>query len=554
MAPFTSRYPNGGLETTFFYELPNDGPRNHMNSSRNRIQCPLRINEAMKARGGGVTVGWDRIALPATLAECGRMVLESPDPRVKIAVTHAAHRLLASGAAAADESAAVGSQAAEAAAAAVGVATAPPKPARPARPELVHPRAIPKPGPSSPLPWPAHMLHNLAHVELNAIDLAWDTVVRFSALGAEGEGGDEEGEGGAEEGEGGAEEGERVWSGRGGRDGEEEGRRENLEQSWKLPRQFFLDFVHVADDESRHLAWCLQRLEEMGHRWDAVHAGGVRFSYGDMPAHNLLWRDCEKSANHVQDRLAVIPMVQEARGLDAGPRLVERLVGLGDNRSAAVVAKIAQEEVAHVAVGVAWFVWVCERMGVDPQTSFTSVIRSLCADGVKGPFNHAARASAGLPRHWYDPQQPATAAPLNTVTSSTAADTPASVTPVALTSAHGPSLDSSGVVGGVKEGTGVMVEKRRSGQQEVGKKWRKLMSGQVNRAAREKMRDQLQRKAARIEAHIQRLTFPFGIGIHASVSLLIQSPIAFGCLPKRHAFALIVPSPIGPSATAFREC
>ncbi|CAI5525639.1 unnamed protein product, partial [Closterium sp. Naga37s-1] len=240
--------------------------------------------------------------------------------------------------------------------------------------------------------------------------------------------------------------------------------------------------------------------------------------YGDMPAHNLLWRDCEKSANHVQDRLAVIPMVQEARGLDAGPRLVERLVGLGDNRSAAVVDKIAQEEVAHVAVGVAWFVWVCERMGVDPQMSFTTVIRSLCADGVKGPFNHAARATAGLPRPWYDPQPPATAAPLDTVTSSTATDTtaqvtpasvtpaavtPAAVTPAAVTSAHDSSLDSSGGEG-AKEGTEMMVEKRRSGQEEVGKKWRKMMSGQVNRAAREKMRDQLQRKAARIEAHIQR--------------------------------------------------
>ncbi|CAI7777530.1 unnamed protein product [Closterium sp. NIES-54] len=363
-------------------------------------------------------------------------------------------------------------------------------------PLQVHPRAIPKPGPSSPLPWPAHMLHNLAHVELNAIDLAWDTVVRFSALGAEGEWGVEVGRGELEQWERGDEEGGRAEGG-----GEEEGRKESLEQSWKLPRQFFLDFVHVADDESRHLAWCLQRLEEMGH------------SYGDMPAHNLLWRDCEKSANHVQDRLAVIPMVQEARGLDAGPRLVERLVGLGDNRSAAVVAKIAQEEVAHVAVGVAWFVWVCERMGVDPQMSFTSVIRSLCADGVKGPFNHAARATAGLPRPWYDPQPPATAAPLDTVTSSTATNTPAqvtpasvtpaSVTPAAVTSAHDSSLDSSGGEG-AKEGTEMMVEKLRSGQEEVGKKWRKMMSGQVNRAAREKMRDQLQRKAARIEAHIQR--------------------------------------------------
>ena len=134
-------------------------------------------------------------------------------------------------------------------------------------------------------------LHNLAHIELNAIDLAWDTVVRFSSL--------------------------------------------------DLDPQFYSDFAHVADDESRHLLWCLQRLQELG------------VAYGDMPAHDLLWQGAQASSGDVVARMAVVPMGQEARGLDAGGRLAERLVGLGDARSARIVARIALEERAHVAVG-AW--------------------------------------------------------------------------------------------------------------------------------------------------------------------------------------------------------
>lgn len=140
-------------------------------------------------------------------------------------------------------------------------------------------------------------LHNLAHIELNAIDLAWDTVVRFSPL--------------------------------------------------NLDHQFYSDFAHVADDESRHLLWCLQRLEELG------------VSYGDIPAHDLLWQGAQASSEDVVARMAVVPMGQEARGLDAGGRLAERLVGLGDPRSARIVARIAQEERAHVAVGVCAAACLC---------------------------------------------------------------------------------------------------------------------------------------------------------------------------------------------------
>lgn len=213
-------------------------------------------------------------------------------------------------------------------------------PARPETPRMVPPKEIPVPKDSG-LPLNAYMLHNLAHVELNAIDLAWDTVVRFSPY----------------------------------RD--------------ILGDEFFTDFARVADDESRHFAWCTQRLSELG------------FRYGDMPAHNMLWRECQKSSDDVSARLAAIPLVQEARGLDAGPRLVKKLVGFGDHRTADIVARIADEEVAHVAVGFYWFISVCERMGRVPCSAFKDLLRDYNLE-VRGPFNYSARDEVGLPRHWYD--------------------------------------------------------------------------------------------------------------------------------------------------------
>ncbi|VFQ84112.1 unnamed protein product [Cuscuta campestris] len=190
------------------------------------------------------------------------------------------------------------------------------------------------------LPLNAYMLHNLAHVELNSIDLAWDTVVRFSPY---------------------------------------------LEL---LGEGFFADFAHVADDESRHFAWCSQRLAELG------------FKYGDMPAHNLLWRECDKTSCDIAARLAAIPLVQEARGLDAGPRLVQKLIGFGDHRTADIVARIAAEEVAHVAVGVSWFSSVCQKMNHPPCNTFKDLLKEYDVE-LKGPFNYTARDEAGIPREWY---------------------------------------------------------------------------------------------------------------------------------------------------------
>ncbi|XP_027341960.1 uncharacterized protein LOC113854873 [Abrus precatorius] len=258
----------------------------------------------------------------SSLAELGSIVLSTGDPLTKSHLSHMAYstwrRLHLP----------------------LGISKPPSRPARPEKPHLVSPKEIPAPKDSG-LPLNAYMLHNLAHVELNAIDLAWDTVVRFSPY------------------------------------------------SEILGEGFFADFAHVADDESRHFSWCAQRLAELG------------FKYGDMPAHNLLWSECEKSSDNVAARLAMIPLVQEARGLDAGPRLVQKLVGFGDNRTSKIVARIADEEVAHVAVGVYWFVFVCQKMGCAPDSTFKDLLKEYNVE-LKGPFNYLAREEAGIPRDWYD--------------------------------------------------------------------------------------------------------------------------------------------------------
>ncbi|KAK9922700.1 hypothetical protein M0R45_031152 [Rubus argutus] len=122
----------------------------------------------------------------------------------------------------------------------------------------------------------------------------------------------------------------------------------------------------VADDESRHFSWCSQRLAELG------------FNYGDMPAHNLLWRECEKSSENVAARLAVIPLVQEARGLDAGPRLVQKLLLASTGLSMSV-----------------------KKLDCAPSSAFKDLLEEYNVE-LKGPFNYSARDEAGIPRDWYD--------------------------------------------------------------------------------------------------------------------------------------------------------
>ncbi|GAX79371.1 hypothetical protein CEUSTIGMA_g6813.t1 [Chlamydomonas eustigma] len=284
------------------------------------------------------------LQVPASLVEGAVMVLSTACPRAKAAFTHITWKAYSLGKIPLQRGTAIQFDDHHKADASWSIdqpLTLPHRPSRPLKPILVAPKQVYNiPNGGKPLPPCVQMLHNLAHIELNAIDLAWDTVARFAHLG--------------------------------------------------LPAMFYEDFARVADDESRHLGWCLQRLEELGH------------DYGDMPAHDLLWEGAQMSSRDVGARLVVIPMSQEARGLDAGPRLVEKMTGHGDKRSAAIVGAIAAEEKAHVAVGVAWFRRVCNALELPRGSTFRSWISHLCPDLLKGNFNHAVRNEVGLPRDWYD--------------------------------------------------------------------------------------------------------------------------------------------------------
>lgn len=204
-------------------------------------------------------------------------------------------------------------------------------PGRPERPRLVHPKHLPKRGLGS-LKGRAAFLHAIAHIELNAVDLAWDAVYRF-------------------------------------RD---------------FPPGFAEDFVRTADDEARHFQLLAARLAELGH------------AYGDFDAHNGLWEMAEKTAHSALARMALVPRVLEARGLDVTPGLIERLRDVGDEGSIAVLEVILREEVAHVAAGSRWFRWLCEREGLKPWPTFAGLVRAYGSQAVRGPFNLEARRAAGF--------------------------------------------------------------------------------------------------------------------------------------------------------------
>ncbi len=204
-------------------------------------------------------------------------------------------------------------------------------PGRPERPLLVHPRDLPKRG-FGTQDGRAAFIHAVAHIEFNAIDLAWDAVYRF-------------------------------------RD---------------LPAQFYADWVSVAQDEARHFVMLRKRLREHGR------------DYGDFDAHNGLWEMAEKTAHDGLSRMALVPRVLEARGLDVTPGMIVKLRQLGDDATADILEVILREEVAHVAAGSRWFRWYCERAGVDPVPRFRELLAQYARAVLYGPFNHAARSAAGF--------------------------------------------------------------------------------------------------------------------------------------------------------------
>lgn len=216
----------------------------------------------------------------------------------------------------------------------------PERPGRPDKPELLHPRLMPKRSTLGDKGRIA-LLHSLAHIELNAVDMTWDLIARFAHV--------------------------------------------------PMPRAFYDDWVRVGYEEATHFALVAGRLAELGA------------AYGDLPAHDGLWQAAQATGHDLLARLAVVPLVLEARGLDVSPSMIDSLKGAGDDKSAAVLEVIYRDEKGHVAAGVRWFRFMCQQAGVAPEPTFHSVVRANFRGPVKPPFNDRARAEAGLAPGFYKP-------------------------------------------------------------------------------------------------------------------------------------------------------
>ena len=206
-----------------------------------------------------------------------------------------------------------------------------PLPGRPPRPLLVDPAQVPRRTPFTPA-GRAALLHAVAHIEFNAIDLALDAVWRFAGL----------------------------------------------------PEAFYRDWQRVAGEEALHFTLVADYLADLGH------------AYGDFDAHAGLWTMCEKTAGDPLARMALVPRTLEARGLDATPPMRAKFERAGDRRAVAILDVILRDEVGHVAIGNRWYRWLCEREGLDPSTHCAVLAKQHGAPRLKGPFNIEARRAAGF--------------------------------------------------------------------------------------------------------------------------------------------------------------
>jgi uncharacterized ferritin-like protein (DUF455 family) len=202
---------------------------------------------------------------------------------------------------------------------------------RPERPELVAPRELPRRSLAN-AEGRAALIHAVAHIEFNAINLAWDAVARFRGL----------------------------------------------------PLDYYRDWVGVAVDEARHFTLLSARLGELGH------------GYGDFPAHDGLWDMAVRTAGSCLERMALVPRVLEARGLDVTPGMIARLRSARDEATADILEIILREEVAHVAAGSRWFAWCCAEAHADPSATFEALIARHLRGALRGPFNTEARLRAGF--------------------------------------------------------------------------------------------------------------------------------------------------------------
>jgi uncharacterized ferritin-like protein (DUF455 family) len=259
---------------------------------------------------------------PRSLIEGAVGILHCADPAAKIALSHSVAAAWRSG------TLPVGDR-----------ITPPDRPARPDRPALLPPRDMPRRRKAGAEGSRIALLHAVAHIELNAIDLAWDLIARFEPPGA----------------------------------------------------GFYDDWVRVADEEATHHGLLAGRLAEYGA------------TYGDLPAHDGLWEASEATAHDLLARLAVVPMVLEARGLDVIPSMIERLSRAGDHASAHVLRIVYRDEIGHVEIGRRWFEQVCRQSGRTPIREWHDLVRCHYRALLKRPFNDAARLAAGFDAAFYEP-------------------------------------------------------------------------------------------------------------------------------------------------------
>jgi uncharacterized ferritin-like protein (DUF455 family) len=207
-------------------------------------------------------------------------------------------------------------------------------PGRPQQPALIRPMEVPHRSPFTPEGLAA-LLHAVAHIEFNAINLALDAAWRFA----------------------------------------------------DMPEDFYRDWLRVADEEATHFGLLRDHLQSLGH------------DYGDFPAHDGLWEMCVKTQDDVTARMALVPRTLEARGLDATPLIQARLRKVGTAaalRAVEILDIILRDEIGHVAVGNRWYGWLCAQQGLEPLAHYRVLARQHAAPRLKPPFNDSARRAAGF--------------------------------------------------------------------------------------------------------------------------------------------------------------
>ena len=204
-------------------------------------------------------------------------------------------------------------------------------PGRPAKPQLVAPREVGHRSMTT-IEGRAALIHALAHIEFNAINLALDAVWRFA----------------------------------------------------DMPVDFYADWLKVAAEEALHFSLLSSHLKTLG------------FSYGDFAAHNSLWEMAEKTTGDVLARMALVPRTLEARGLDATPGVRSKLAQVGDTAAAEILDIILRDEIGHVEIGNRWYHWCCEQRGLDVLTTYQELALRYKAPVLRGPFNLEARRQAGF--------------------------------------------------------------------------------------------------------------------------------------------------------------